>query len=322
MKTYRFIFRPVSILNQIPDAQTIFGALCGTIKKRDGEEKLNKYLNSLKTDKPWFIHSSMFPDGLFPFLSENLFPLEFVYRFVQNQSAEQKLIVLSEFKKYKRLKYISFGILNEYVLSGKVRQLQKDLLAKPERFSIVEERGILRQSHETTNFQSMTVLSTRNGTRTDSLDKDLFYNTQIFVPEEQKFQILVKTNQAIEKIKLYFSLLEYTGIGARRSVGMNQFHLEQVEELHCQKQNESAYLLSKCIPEENEFDFSQSYYRVDSKLFRGAKTYVYGDYVGRFTRLLEGSICQPTKEKEYYGKMISTVVDGKTIDHYGIGMVV
>ncbi|EOS61177.1 CRISPR type III-a/mtube-associated ramp protein csm4 [Firmicutes bacterium M10-2] len=323
MQTYRLIFSSVSVLNQIPDAQTIFGALCGIIKKKDGEKVLNAYLDSLRTNEPWFVHSSMFPLDLFPFPSENLFSLEFIEKFIDSQKdGESKLFLFSEFKKYKKLKYVSVGILTEYILSGRLDQLRKDLLTKQEKFSIIEDQEILRLREETITFQSVNVLSIRNSIRKDSLDKDLFYESQLFVPKDQQFQVLVKTDQDIGRIRLYFSLLEYTGIGSNRSVGMNSFHLENIEEFHFENQNERAYLLSKCIPEKEEFDFEQSSYRVDSKLFRGSNTYVYGDYVGRFTRLLEGSLCKPAKKKEYYGQLISIFMDGKIIDHYGIGMVV
>lgn len=322
MRTYRLIFSSISILNQIPDAQTIFGALCGIIKKRDGEERLNNYLESLKTDDPWFIHSSMYPIDLFPFPAKNIFSLEFVYRQVQSKSSEEKLEVISKFKKYKRLKYISLKILNEYVVSGRLKHLEKDLLSEPQKFLILEEEGILCLSDESVHFEKMIQLTTRNGAREESLDKDLFYESQIFVSKNQRFQILIKTNLDIDRIKRYFEMFEYTGIGANRSIGMNGFHLKKVEEICFEKKDKSVYLLSKCIPQDGEFDYSRSYYHVDSRLFRGSKTYASGDYIGRFTRLLEGSLCMPAEEKEYYGQLVSVEVNGKVVDHYGIGMVV
>lgn len=319
MKLYRCIFTPKSTLNQIPDAQTLFGAFCSIIDQKYGQDKLNTYLETLNAD-PWFVHSSMFPENLFPSPSENLFPIELVNEKVQDQSPAQKLSVLSNFKKYKRLQFISDPIFKTYVLKNDMERLKQEILSEADLFRIDETSRILSLKDEKITYVGSRILQTRNGQQMDSLDKDLFYNVQLFVPQSQKFNLFIKTDH-IQEIIPILKLLEYTGLGARRSVGMNQFHYEGCEEIQVDPSYERVCLLSKCIPDSEDFDFEKSDYKIDSRIFRGSKTYVYGDYIGRFTRLLEGSLCQPKAVKEYYGKVVREVVDGKPIYHYGLGFV-
>lgn len=319
MKLYRCIFTPNSTLNQIPDAQTLFGAFCFIIDQKYGQDKLNRYLETLNDD-PWFIHSSMFPENLFPSPSENLFSIALVNHKVQNQSPKEKLSVLSDFKKYKRLQFISDAVFKTYVLKNDMERLKQEILSKANLFRIDETSRILSFKDEKVAYAGTRILQTRNGQQMDSLDKDLFYNVQLFVPKTQKFNLFIKTDH-IQEIIPILKLLEYTGVGARKSIGMNQFHFETFEEIQVKPAYEKVYLLSKCIPGPEDFDFAESDYKIDSRLFRGSKTYVYGDYIGRFTRLLEGSLCQPKTVKEYYGKVVREVVDGKPIYHYGLGFV-
>ena len=64
MKTYKCVFSCESPLNTIPDAQKIFGALCRIIYDVKGDLQLQRYLQSLKSEDPIMIHSSMFPNHL------------------------------------------------------------------------------------------------------------------------------------------------------------------------------------------------------------------------------------------------------------------
>ena len=46
MKEYKLVFKPLSTITNIPNAQTIFGAICNIIVNTQGEEALNNYISS------------------------------------------------------------------------------------------------------------------------------------------------------------------------------------------------------------------------------------------------------------------------------------
>ena len=45
MKEYKLVFKPLSTITNIPNAQTIFGAICNIIVNTQGEEALNNYIS-------------------------------------------------------------------------------------------------------------------------------------------------------------------------------------------------------------------------------------------------------------------------------------
>lgn len=48
MKEYKLVFKPLSTITNIPNAQTIFGAICNIIVNTQGEEALNNYISLIK----------------------------------------------------------------------------------------------------------------------------------------------------------------------------------------------------------------------------------------------------------------------------------
>lgn len=105
MKTYRVEFECKSRINKLPDAQTIFGVICSIYKNVYGDEKFNEYISSLKEGHPLFVHSSLFPEGLFPMIKESLFDVSLVNEQTLKSSPSEQIGVLSQLKKYKNLLY-------------------------------------------------------------------------------------------------------------------------------------------------------------------------------------------------------------------------
>ena len=128
MKTYKAVFHAESVLNGIPSAQTLFGAFVSLIKQKDGQLALDSYLDSFQNGIPWFVHSDLLPADLFPMPKRDIFPLEQINADVSSRDPKEKLEVLASYKKYKKLKYVSEGIAKDYILSGKFKQLQTDLI--------------------------------------------------------------------------------------------------------------------------------------------------------------------------------------------------
>lgn len=61
MKEYKLVFKPLSTITNIPNAQTIFGAICNIIVNTQGEEALNNYISSFNNQPLFytFIHVSI-----------------------------------------------------------------------------------------------------------------------------------------------------------------------------------------------------------------------------------------------------------------------
>lgn len=56
MKEYKLVFKPLSTITNIPNAQTIFGAICNIIVNTQGEEALNNYISHLIINLFLYIH--------------------------------------------------------------------------------------------------------------------------------------------------------------------------------------------------------------------------------------------------------------------------
>ena len=84
---------------------------------------------------------------------------------------------------------------------------------------------------------------------------------------------------------------------------------------------ESKLVLSRYIPNDEEVDYGNSFYKLTSNVYRTSKNYAGGYVSGRFMHLMEGSFMRFLENKEYYGKVLETSVNGKTVYHYAIGFV-
>lgn len=323
MNLYCLTFSACGQLTRIPDAQTIFGALCTAIRMKDGQQKLEDYLASFE-EKPWFVHSSMFPKGLFPAAASPLISLKELHDSVLSQVTQNRLPILESIKSTKKYSYMSSSVFQDYYLKGRTEKLRIDL--QNSRIKISDQNGVsvLCKSTETRMdpFLIRRILQTRSGTLSNKVEKDLFYQEQIFPSKESRFCIYVKSDWKPAQLRPYFALLEYVGIGPHRSTGLNLFRLESIEKSSLHSDAGKEYLLSGCIPWMDDFDFEHSEYRIDSALFRGSYSIVRDALTGSFAKLKEGSLMVPVKKKEWYGRLIRMEVNGQTIYHYGLGVTV
>lgn len=319
MKIHKVIFTSQSVINELPNSQTIFGAICSILDQTQGDKSLNEYISSFSTSAK-FIHSSMFLNQTFPMIKRRLFSLSDVNEIVKTSENNKKLDVLGSIKKYKKISFVSRKIYETYISEGKLNDLKIDLLEKPSSFSL--NNSILSFSDESILSNTLSNIMTRNGFSENGIDKTLFYTTNIYYPKETEFCIYIKTEETKKYLEDIFKYFEYFGIGNRRSIGMNCFQLKRIEEIDLVSSSENKLLLSRYIPNDNEVDFDSSYYEISNDIYRGSKAYTGGLVNGKYIHILEGSWLKTIEDKEYYGRIIETENNGKKIYHYAIGFLV
>lgn len=319
MKIYKAIFTSQSVVNTLPNSQTIFGTICTTLSQTQGKEAFDKYIDSFN-DTALFVHSSMFLNHTLPMIKRNLFSLDDIRELVNTSARSQKLELLEITKKYKKIPYVSEKIYCTYINENKLDALKRDLVKKPEHFSL--NHSVLSFRDEKQFAEGMTTILTRNGFPEKGTDKSLFYTPSIYYPRGTEFCIYLKTDQPINYIENIFRYFEYFGIGNRRSVGMNCFKFERIENASIPFSKENNLVLSRYIPNQNEVNFEKSYYQLSSDIYRSSKEYAGGLVNGKFVHILEGSWVKVLNQKEYYGRIIETESNDKTIFHYAIGFLV
>lgn len=317
MQTYKIIFSCQSVLNTVPDAQMMFGTICNIIKSSTGEDKLNAYFNSFKSDAPFLLHSSMFLNGYLPMLRKNIYSLRFINQLVELNENEEKISIFENVKKYKKIDWMSEDIYHEYGMEKTFNELSIDLIQKTDNFTV--ENGYLSKSNNNQEVEHVDILLTRNGFSEDGKkDKSLFYTKQMYYPIGTEFSMFVKTTLSIDQLTKIFRYVEYFGIGNRRSVGMNCFRLERIEKTNLKSKQDYKFILSKYIPTE-EIEYNQSYYALSSQIYRASKDYANHVITGKYTHILEGSYMKMKENKEFYGDLIEMKANDKVIYHYAIG---
>ena len=145
MKIYKIVFTCQSVVNEIPNSQTIFGAICNILLQTKGKDELDEYISSLNT-KAKMVHSSMFLNHTLPMIKKNVFSLEYINTLLGNVKAEDKLRVLESAKRYKQISSMSERVYKNYVENNKIEALTVDLQEKSNDFEI--KNGLLKYSND------------------------------------------------------------------------------------------------------------------------------------------------------------------------------
>ena len=98
------------------------------------------------------------------------------------------------------------------------------------------------------------------------------------------------------------------------------FEFIKVEMISLYTNSNKKILLSKCMPNENEFVFDESEYVIESQNYISAKNFG-NEYLGVMSKLVEGSYMKVMESKDYYGRLLPMPVNDRIIYHYGIGFV-
>lgn len=320
MKTYKATFRSGPRFNELPKAQTLFGAFCTIIKETKGQESLNDYLESLR-ENPWFVHSDVLPDKFFPAPKQPVFSLEYIQGVIRNTKPSVQLEVLNDYKKYKKIRFVSEGILRKYFLKGSIGDLRRDLMQHADSF--LYDNGCLSLKKELLKaYSPKTAMQIKVSGLDDQGDNELYYVAEQYPEKDQRYCIYFKTDGGGQLLKEILPYLNYFGVGSKKSSGMNQLIFESLEEVDLKTKNDLRYLLSGCIPaQEDQIDYAESAYEIRSSLYRSSKTYNGGYWSGRYTHLMTGSMIHTLVDKPYYGRMEKSISQGKEVDHYGLGLV-
>lgn len=317
MKTYKVVFSCQSAINDLPSSQAIFGAICTILLQTKGEAEFNRYINSFKENNPLLIHSSMYQDNMYPMIKKNIFTTDIVNQIIADTSPIDKINIFETLKKYKKIKYMSSSIYERYIGKNQLDNLRTDLVKNKDAFTI--ENGILRDKKDNEISNPRMVLLTRNGFPESQNDKTLFYVNAQYYPKGTNFCVYLKANISKEEIESIFKYFDYFGIGNRRTVGLNSFKFDKLEEIEFLNPTDYRLILSKFIPDVNDFDYSSSFYQLNGDIYRSSKEYTGGFINGKYVHFLEGSWMKVNQKKEYYGRIIETMTEGKCIYHYGIG---
>lgn len=221
MKEYKLVFKPLSTITNIPNAQTIFGAICNIIVNTQGEEALNNYISSFN-NQPLFIHSSMFPLNMLPMVHYNIFDIDYINHNILKEKSIDQLSYLQTLKNYKKINYTTESIFNDYIIKSDFNKMRDDLLNK----KINIKNYCLQKASENILFEQTKQLNThvrKKDYYNTSIGDDnaLYYDDTIYT--NGLFYILVKTNENIKKIKDIFSYSHFFGFGSSPLCWKKQF---------------------------------------------------------------------------------------------------
>lgn len=318
MKQYCLKLNPIGSISRIPDAQTIFGAICNILIHTQEYDSFQKYIDSFN-HQPLLIHSSMFPHGYLPMVHSSLFSIDYITKNILEENSINQLNYLQTMKQLKKIDYVSQKVFYNYILQNKYGELKQDLL---NHILIVDERCL--QYHDETKRHSIASQITTHVQKNlfyfDSKnDNDLYYNRDIYCSDDTYFNIYVKTELSEEALWNIFKYSQYFGFGPKHSSGKNSFKLIQIEEINVDSSFDKILLSKSAL--DNQYDLAHSHYQIESKLHQTGQYYLNNQRTGRFNLFKEGSIMKVKENQDYYGCIKKIKNNDHIIYYYAIGYV-
>jgi CRISPR-associated protein Csm4 len=342
MKTYRILLKPKGIIKDTPSSETLFGAICWGIRTLYSEEKLTAILSDFNNCKERFIPSSAFPllkfkDSILPCYPIPILPdpkikdIEQIAREYESQIIQEaeveidennkhqfsKRTVISKYKGFKKIEYLTESLFNRLISGEKIVLLYRQYLVKKLEIAKIDESRILLKNEEFAEIKGRDLIKKRTSAR-NKIDRlsfstvpggEIYYEEDLYLkPDVFQLYFLLLTDD-IEFFTPIFRWLSDTGIGGNRTVGRGHFQIEVEGEVNFPNAADSHLFipLSKYLPTDNEIDWQneKNYYelipyqpRFDTMFFKG------GEFIKeRVTYLKEGSILQAKERKEYYGRL-------------------
>ncbi|GBD39334.1 hypothetical protein HRbin37_01609 [bacterium HR37] len=332
MRTYRITLRPQSAITSIPSSDTLFGAICWSIRLLYGDKKLKEILSRFSSNDPPFILSSSFPissSGIMFFPKPKLKKLSPSTLISiankeqrENKKKEALFHVITKYKKFSKISYLSEGLLKA-VLDGNATE--ETLFRGFINNIILEKHGFLIKKEEASLIgESFIKSEIRVRTRIDRLsgstsgEGEMFHNEIKFIGSGFSLFFLLKTDEIslLEPLVNRNKFLSDHGIGGDRNIGFNHFKLS-LEELNLNLGGEGKIFvtLSKYIPVVEEIDANKDFlsYDVIPYISRVDNTY---DFQGKFVKdrvfyMKEGSVFKAKEKKEFYGRIAKVCVIGE-----------
>jgi len=352
MKVYRVILKPKSVIYNLPTSDTIFGAICWGIRQLYGEKELKLLLEDFDKSERKFILSSAFPIIILPkrnvyFYPKPIFPdlkveemegmaenykNEIVNKFndnfnIRNKQQFSKKVLVSEYKKFKKVEYVSEKIFKrlisensidelfkEYILNNKIKLKNDTFLVTSDEYS---EEKIFTSKVAVRNKIDRLTLSTR-------VAGELYYEREIYINSDSVKLYFFLMTEDMDFFVPIFRWLSDTGIGGNRTVGRGYYEIKIEGEISLPNtKNSNIFItLSRYLPKDKEINWEgENYYellpyqsRFDTMFFKG------GEFLKkRIIYLKEGSVLTFKQKSEYYGRLfIVAEFQNKTIYQNGI----
>lgn len=330
MQVWAIYLRHKSSVSGWLASDTIFGAICWTIRLLEGEQTLHHWLERCQSDPPeWFVSSS-FPfidiDSRLHFLPKPLVLNPDAETVAKVAGVERKklLEVMKRAKAIGKATYISETLLAK-ALVGKLSA--QSLLEKVLEGEIEIKGGCILTSSElsllpsnlwsTTDIQHTAV----DRVLTSAAEGLLYFDTEHFFSRRVGLFFLLRCPDdfPVEPIVRFW---KHDGLGGNRSVGKGHFDVtaQRADDWlnNLQPANGNAVtLISLCIPKLGEFDPSKSVYRIAVKRpkFESAFGQPSRVYKGTLRFVAEGSSLTPKQLKDAYGHLVKI---GEQRDFEGI----
>ena len=271
-KVFKVYLKPFGYYTSTLPSYTVFGALCWALRYLGGEEKLEEFLDGVKS-------GSLFLSSLMPAVGEE----EYLFRpllkpkRIRKRSSEGDGEFRSFVKKFKKTRFLRRGVV-EKVLKGEI----KDEAALAEEF-----RGKENPASAFFNLDSLPHAKIDRLAGSTTLGGEFYFEESYYCrlrgsPEERELKLyfLVATREKDEE-ELFkdlllpaVRLLEDWGIGGNRSIGFGSFEflgykVDGELSKHFLPPGESGRFLtlSPLLPT-RALNYSDSYY--DAKPFTGA----------------------------------------------------
>ncbi len=325
MKYYKLKFKAKSSITNIPDSQTIFGAICQTIVNYKGSDFLHKYLND---DSKRFIVSDMFLNDKLVMPNISLFSARLSDEMKNATSFKIQKDKLSRLKKIGKISYISNDVFNKYVIntSNSINELGGKIIndLESKKLTVMNECLSLAGKEFASTNESLDVLEVRNKIKFED-DNDPFFRIKKYINKDSVFSIYLKTND-IDSLVEIFNLLVYTSMGPSRSVGINSFEYIGYEDVEFDNKSDYRYLLSKLILTKEEIiesiNLDESNLIVKQLNYRNTRIASKEfEFKGSFVAILPGSVIK-FKDLNREGSLIPLKFEDKTIYHNGLGYLV
>ncbi|AEB09564.1 type III-A CRISPR-associated RAMP protein Csm4 [Desulfobacca acetoxidans] len=333
MPTYEVCLWPRSSFEFVPRAETLFGAICWTIRSFWGENKLTDILAEFSR-KPPFLLSSSFPcqrlrsGKIIHYLPRPILrPLSLNdivgccteakpdHKGLSYDSPGQSAFtwIMEQYKQCRKIAFITSAALDLFSSASDELPLFKAFL-----------EGQLQEPKWRSNQGMAKTKIDRLGQATSGAG-NLFFQEEQFLSQGWGLYFLVRTDHWSDLIYPVFRFLEDSGIGRNAHTGRNQFRLEWTAEpdwLPSGKGPRFICLSPYCQNIGDDIDWDASTYGVKS--FQGAvesREEFAGSPVWkrRFLMVQEGSCLIASQVKDYYGCLVpSSEIKGKTVYTYAI----
>jgi CRISPR-associated protein Csm4 len=324
MKTYKIILTPYGSLTSFPDSQTLFGAICWSIREFYGEEDLEELLDNFLNHKNRFLVSSSFVEGLVKAPITSWAKLDEIIQIGKRLGIESSQLAIRS-KDLKKVDYFSESVFRAY-LKGEVdrREVVEDIISQDGHYQL--KTGILHYNGEDLPSLDYYVDNSRrnfiNRLSGSTNEGQLFYYRRMYMFPDTRLYFLIKTKN-IDYFTPIFNYMSDIGLGGDKSIGVNNYRLSLASSFDYEKTIDENILVSKYIPYYDEVNWDENLFNV---MTNQSKIESRHDFMGhnptktQIGCLVEGSKIAFKQDKETYGRLpVVKEIGDRKIRHNGLG---